>query len=300
LREGAYDYLVKPCDVLELRTTVARAVERSRLAVQLRRRVEELERANDTIRALNMQLEHRIEQATAELREQISARDEFTATLSHDLKSPLTFIKGMANLRRRRATATPETQPLIDALEQIENSAGRMAQLLDELVDASRLQAGRPLELRREPIDLVGLARDVIAQHQQTTDRHLLQLMNGVPRLVGVWDRVRLGRVLDNLLGNAVKYSPRGGIIQVCVDFDEQPDRFAFVRVSDRGEGIPEADLPHIFEHFRRGTNVAGRIPGTGIGLSGARRILEQHVGSILVESAVSEGTTVTVRLPLD
>ncbi len=300
LREGAYDYLVKPCDVLELRTTVARAVERSRLAVQLRRRVEELERANDTIRALNMQLEQRIEQATAELREQISARDEFTATLSHDLKSPLTFIKGMANLRRRRATATPETQPLIDALEQIENSAGRMAQLLDEVVDASRLQAGKPLELRREPIDLVGLARDVIAQHQQTTDRHLLQLMNGVPRLVGVWDRVRLGRVLDNLLGNAVKYSPRGGIIQVCVDFDEQPDRFAFVRVSDRGEGIPAADLPHIFEHFRRGTNVAGRIPGTGIGLSGARRILEQHGGSILVESAVGEGTTVTVRLPLD
>jgi signal transduction histidine kinase len=300
LREGAYDYLVKPCDVLELRTTVARAVERSRLAVQLRRRVEELERANDTIRALNMHLEHRIEQATAELREQISARDEFTATLSHDLKSPLTFIKGIANLRRRRATATPETQPLIDALEQIENSAGRMAQLLDELVDASRLQAGRPLELRREPIDLVGLARDVIAQHQQTTDRHLLQLMNGVPQLVGVWDRVRLGRVLDNLLGNAVKYSPRGGVIQVCVDFDEQPDRFAFVRVSDRGEGIPEADLPHIFEHFRRGTNVAGRIPGTGIGLSGARRILEQHGGSILVESAVGEGTTVTVRLPLD
>jgi signal transduction histidine kinase len=300
LREGAYDYLVKPCDVLELRTTVARAVERSRLAVQLRRRVEELERANDTIRALNMQLEHRIEQATAELREQISARDEFTATLSHDLKSPLTFIKGMANLRRRRATATPETQPLIDALEQIENSAGRMAQLLDELVDASRLQAGRPLELRREPIDLVGLARDVIAQHQQTTDRHLLQLMNGVPQLVGVWDRVRLGRVLDNLLGNAVKYSPHGGVIQVCVDYDEHPDRFAFVRVSDPGEGIPEADLPHIFEHFRRGTNVAGRIPGTGIGLSGARRVLEQHGGSILVESAVGEGTTVTVRLPLD
>jgi signal transduction histidine kinase len=300
LREGAYDYLVKPCDVLELRTTVARAVERSRLAVQLRQRVAELERANDTIRALNMQLEHRIEQATAELREQISARDEFTATLSHDLKSPLTFIKGMANLRRRRATATPETRPLMDALEQIENSAGRMAQLLDDLVDASRLQAGRPLELRREPIDLVGLARDVIAQHQQTTDRHLLQLMNGVPRLVGVWDRVRLGRVLDNLLGNAVKYSPRGGVIQVCVGIDEQPDRSAFVRVSDQGEGIPDADLPHIFERFHRGTNVAGRIPGTGIGLSGARRILEQHGGSIMVESAVGEGTTVTVRLPLD
>jgi signal transduction histidine kinase len=206
----------------------------------------------------------------------------------------------MANLRRRRATPTPETQPLIDALEQIETSAGRMAHQLDELVDASRLQAGRPLELRREPLDLIGLARQVIAEHQQTTERHLLQLMTGVPQLIGVWDSVRLGRVLDNLLSNAVKFSPRGGVIQVCVDFDDVPDKCALLRVSDHGEGIPEEDLPHIFERFRRGGNVQGRIPGTGIGLSGAKRILEQHGGSINIESAVGEGTTVTVRLPLE
>ncbi len=300
LREGAYDYLVKPCEVLELRTTVRHGIERSRLYVQLRKRVAELEQANETIRALNLELEERVGQATAELREQISARDEFTATVSHDLKSPLTFIKGMANLRRRRATSTPASDPLIEALAQIENAAGRMAQQLDELVDAARLQAGRPLELRREPIDLIGLAREVIAEHQQTSDRHLLELMTGLPQLIGVWDGVRLGRVLDNLLSNAVKFSPRGGVIQVCVDFDEAPNRVAFVRVSDHGEGIPEGDLPHIFERFRRGTNVEGRIPGTGLGLSGARRILEQHGGSILVESAVGEGTTITVRLPLD
>jgi len=300
LREGAYDYLVKPCEVLELRTTVRHGIERSRLSVQLRKRVAELEQANETIRALNLELEERVGQATAELREQISARDEFTATVSHDLKSPLTFIKGMANLRRRRATSTPASDPLIEALAQIENAAGRMAQQLDELVDAARLQAGRPLELRREPIDLIGLAREVIAEHQQTSDRHLLELMTGLPQLIGVWDGVRLGRVLDNLLSNAVKFSPRGGVIQVCVDFDEAPNRVAFVRVSDHGEGIPEGDLPHIFERFRRGTNVEGRIPGSGLGLSGARRILEQHGGSILVESAVGEGTTITVRLPLD
>jgi len=300
LREGAYDYLVKPCEVLELRTTVRHGIERSRLYVQLRKRVAELEQANETIRALNLELEERVGQATAELREQISARDEFTATVSHDLKSPLTFIKGMANLRRRRATSTPASDPLIEALAQIENAAGRMAQQLDELVDAARLQAGRPLELRREPIDLIGLAREVIAEHQQTSDRHLLELMTGLPQLIGVWDGIRLGRVLDNLLSNAVKFSPRGGVIQVCVDFDEAPNRVAFVRVSDHGEGIPEGDLPHIFERFRRGTNVEGRIPGSGLGLSGARRILEQHGGSILVESAVGEGTTITVRLPLD
>jgi len=300
LREGAYDYLIKPCDVLELRTTVKRGLERSRMGTQLRKRLEELEQANETIRALNLELEQRVERATADLREQITARDEFMATVSHDLKSPLTFIKGMATLRRRRAVHTPDTAPLIDALEQIENGAGRMAQMLDDLVDAGRLEAGRPLELRRDSTDLVALVRQSVSEHQQTTDRHVVQLRTDLADLVGIWDRVRLGRVFDNLLSNAVKYSPRGGAIVVHVDADGQPPTWAIVRVSDSGEGIPAADLPHIFERFRRGRNVEGRIPGTGVGLSGVRSILEQHGGSIDVQSAVGEGTTVTVRLPLE
>src|SRR5207248_2313950 len=172
------------CEVLQLRTTVTRGVERSRLASQLRERVRELEAANETNRALNLELEQRVEAATAELRQQITARDEFMAIVSHDLKSPLTFIKGMANLRRRRA----------------------------------------------------------------------------------------------------IKYSPRGGAIDVAVDV---ADGCVVVRVSDMGEGIPEADLPHIFERFRRGRNVEGRIPGTGIGLAGVRSIIEMHHGSIGVESQV-------------
>ncbi len=299
LRQGAYDYLIKPCDVLQLRTSVQRGLERSRLSIQLRKRVAELEQANETIRVLNLELEQRVERATADLREQITARDEFMATVSHDLKSPLTFIKGMANLRRRRAVATAETAPLVDALDQIETCAGRMAQMLDELVDAGRLEAGRPLELRRDMTDLVELARQRVAEHQQTTDRHVLHVSTDVPDLIGIWDRVRLGRVLDNLVGNAVKYTPRGGTIEVRIDVELQPDRWAVLRISDSGEGIPDSDLPYIFERFRRGRNVEGRIPGTGIGLSGARSILEQHGGSIAVESEVGQGTTVTVRLPL-
>jgi signal transduction histidine kinase len=300
LREGAYDYLVKPCDVVELRTTVARGLEKSRLQAQLRAKIRDLENANETIRALNLELEGRVEQATAELREQIAARDEFMATVSHDLKSPLTFIKGMANLRRRRAIRTPETEPLIDALDQLEACAGRMAQQLDELVDATRLDSGRTLELRREPIDLVALARKAIGEHQQTTDRHVLHLVSESDELVGNWDGVRLGRVLDNLLGNAIKYSPRGGAIEIAIGLagvDDQP--MAVLRVADRGEGIPASDLPHIFERFHRGRNVTGRIPGTGIGLAGVRRIVELHDGSIAAESQLGEGSIFTVRLPL-
>ena len=298
LREGAYDYLVKPCDILEMRTTVARGLERARLASQLRARVRDLEQANETNRALNLELEARVERATAELRREMLAKDEFMSTVSHDLKSPLTFIKGMANLRRRRAAATPETRPLIDALEQIEGCAGRMAQQLDELVDTGRLQSGTPLELRRDKVDLIALARKAVAEHQHTTDRHALHVSTRLPKLVGEWDELRLGRVLDNLLDNAVKYSPRGGSVKVSIGTTD--DGAAVLSVSDRGEGIPESDLPHIFERFRRGQNVEGRIPGTGIGLAGVQRIVEQHQGTIAVDSKVGVGTTFTVRLPLE
>jgi signal transduction histidine kinase len=297
LRQGVYDYLVKPCDVLELRTTVSRAVERSRLATQLQQRVRDLEQANETIRALNFELEARVQVATAELREQITLRDEFMSTVSHDLKSPLTFIKGMANLRRRRTQPVPENQQLLDALEQIEASAGRMAKQLDELVDATRIQAGVRLELRRERLDLVELARKAVSQHQQTTDRHALYVSTDLPELYGNWDVLRLGRVLDNLLDNAVKYSPRGGTVEVKL---EAADGQAILTVTDRGEGIPQVDLPHIFERFHRGRNVEGRIPGTGIGLAGVYSIVELHQGTISVDSQVGVGTTFTIRLPVE
>jgi signal transduction histidine kinase len=216
--------------------------------------------------------------------------------VSHDLKSPLTFIKGMASLRRRRATMTPETEGLVDALDQIEASAGRMSEQLDELVDASRLEAGQTLELRREPTDLIELARTAATQRQQSTDRHALYVSTTLSELVGVWDAVRLARVLDNLLDNAVKYSPRGGTVEVTI---AQEDRLALLGVADHGEGIPVADLPHIFERYRRGRNVEGRIPGTGIGLAGVQRIVELHDGTISVDSHVGAGTTFTIRLPL-
>lgn len=295
LRAGAYDYLFKPCDVLELRQTVSRGLERSRLGSALKQRADDLHKANETIRALNLELEARVERATAALKEQITARDEFMATVSHDLKSPLTFIKGMASLRRRRAPVTAETQPLLDGLAQIEGSAMRMAQQLDAIVDASRLESGQPLELRRQLTDLVALATRAVDQHQATTDRHAVRVVTDEGQLYGNWDEVRLGRVFDNLLGNAIKYSPRGGAVEVLIDRDGDE---AVVRVRDRGEGIPETDLPHIFERFRRGQNVVGRIPGTGIGLHGVRQLIELHAGTITAESTIGSGTTITVRLP--
>jgi signal transduction histidine kinase len=116
-----------------------------------------------------------------------------------------------------------------------------------------------------------------------------------VDSLVGEWDGQRLRRVLDNLLSNAVKYSPDGGEIVVQLAREED---WAVLLVSDQGLGIPADDLPHIFERFRRARN-ATEIVGTGLGLSGARQLVEQHGGTIVVHSQEGAGSTFTIRLPL-
>jgi signal transduction histidine kinase len=113
--------------------------------------------------------------------------------------------------------------------------------------------------------------------------------------VIGDWDGPRLRRVLDNLLSNAIKYSPAGGEVVVTLAADGDS---AVLRVRDQGLGIPAEDLPHIFERFRRARNAA-EIVGTGLGLSGARQLVEQHGGTIQVESQEGAGSTFTVRLPL-
>src|SRR5207245_4360486 len=119
-------------------------------------------------------------------------------------------------------------------------------------------------------------------EHTQGTHRHELILESDVGEVAGELDGPRLERVLDNLVGNAVKYSPSGGCVKIHVS---ARGGWATVTVRDQGLGIPAEDLPHIFEPFRRGANVIGRITGTGIGLSTAQRIVERHGGTLTVQS---------------
>jgi signal transduction histidine kinase len=119
--------------------------------------------------------------------------------------------------------------------------------------------------------------------------------------VVGLWDADRLTRVLENLVANAIKYSPPGSNVVVRVDREEAPDGpVAVLSITDHGVGIPADDLPHIFERFRRGGNVAGRIAGSGLGLWGSQQIVAQHGGTIAIDSTEGKGTIVTVRLPLN
>jgi signal transduction histidine kinase len=162
------------------------------------------------------------------------------------------------------------------------------------------MQAGQPLALARASIDLVALARQLVAEHHYVALQHRIEVRAHVPTLFGDWDATRLERVLANLLSNAIKYSPQGGPITLALT-QESTDvgGFAVLAVQDQGLGIPPDELARIFEPFQRATNVVGRIAGTGIGLASVRQILEQHGGTITVTSEVGIGSTFTVRLPL-
>jgi PAS domain S-box-containing protein/excisionase family DNA binding protein len=237
-----------------------------------------------------------------EAQDALATRDEFLAAAAHDLKTPLTGIKALAQLLQRRLmrAGAAEAERLAEGLASIDASVTQLGAQIDELLGLVRLEMGQPLELDRRPTDLVQLARRVIAEQQRTTERHRLRLETAVTDLVGDWDAVRLMRVLANLVTNAIKYSPAGGELTVSIAREgDDAGGWAVLAVRDQGLGIPAADLPRIFDRFRRAGNVVGRIGGTGIGLTSARQIVEQHGGTIAVTSQEGVGSTFTVRLPL-
>ena len=242
------------------------------------------------------------DRALQDLRAAVREREAFLASVSHDLKTPLTLIKGHADLLHGRSLASdaPEVQRMRPGLGSIGESATEMAGLIEDLLDLARLEMGQTPELTRRPTDLVVLVRRVVAAHESATDRHRFRLDVAVPELVGTWDATLLERVLDNLLTNAVKYSPEGGEVRVVLGRGDDGDATAILTVQDDGMGIPAADLPRVFERFYRAENVAGRIDGTGLGLAGVRYTVESHGGTIGVVSREGEGSTFTIRLPLD
>jgi PAS domain S-box-containing protein len=226
-------------------------------------------------------------------------RETFLSSAAHDLKTPLTTVKAMAQVlqRRIRRHPTPDTEPLIDGLAKIDGTVTRMARLVNDLLDVSRVQTGEAIDLVRGQTDLVDLVRRVVSEMPQG---HRIVVETELNVLPGFVDGDRLERVLTNLLSNAIKYSPDGGPVTVTLSSDDTPEgNWAEIIVRDHGMGIPEMDLPRIFERFYRGQNVQGRLPGTGIGLLGAKQIVEHHGGTITVSSVEDEGTVVVVRVPL-
>ena len=281
VREGAQDYLVKgQVDGVTLTRSIRYAVERKH---------GEDERA-------------RLARDRAEVEAALRARDEILAAISHDLRTPLTSIMGFTQLLRRRLDRDGGLSPeeLGDRLGRIEEQAVQMTRMIDDLLDVARLEAGRALDLRREPANVVALIQEATGAVQRTTEHHRLRVHATEPEIVGELDGARIVRVLQNLLSNAVKYSPDGGDIEVAIrrEHDGQ-DEWTTIEVRDEGMGIPASELPRTFERFFRGSNASDQVRGTGLGLAGARQIVEQHGGQITVSSEEGVGSTFTVRLPL-
>jgi PAS domain S-box-containing protein len=222
-------------------------------------------------------------------------KDEFLSIASHELRTPVTSIKGYTQLAKTliRENDLRTSEEYLDiALDQID----RMSRLILELLDVSRIETGR-LEIRRDPIPWTTFVSDVVHRHHTAVSerRFQLNLPVGHKRVLG--DRDRLEQVLGNLMENAVKYSPDGSEILVTVE--DRGDQLV-TSVADRGIGIPTDELGQVFERFHRGRQVSStNYGGLGLGLYITKQIVERHGGSIWVESREGQGTTFSFSLPV-
>jgi two-component system sensor histidine kinase/response regulator len=315
LREGAYDYLIKPCDVDELRAVVARGIERRQLGIQLKGRLADLEQANATIQDLNRDLQARVDQATARLQAQVQELEEldklksrFLSMASHELKTPLTSISGLAQvllrrMKRRLEVGRPdelawaeEQRGHVDRLELLNSQTARLGRLVDELLDVSRIESGK-LEFHWAPVDLSQLLTEVAARMQMSSADHRIQVDVGDEPLAPVEaDRDHLEQVLDNLVSNAIKFSPSGSTIDVRLR--DQAD-VVHISIHDSGIGIPPDQLEAVFGLFYQADDpVLRRTGGMGLGLYISREIITRHGGRIWAESEPGHGSTFVVALP--
>jgi len=239
-----------------------------------------------TLGASLNQMLNALESSLSELERRLAAQQQFVADASHELRAPLTTIRGNLGLLRRSAALSPDEQEAIlrDALEESE----RMTHLLDELLMLSSIGAGR--EFRREPVRVKAVVEDVCRKIRALAPDRIVAVY--APDATAMGDAEALRQVLLILLDNAVKYTLAGGRISVSVASDDSQTRIC---VQDDGVGIDKAHLPRIFDRYYRAD--ASR-PGTGLGLSIARDLIERQGGALTVSSRRGTGSVFTVTLP--
>jgi|ERR1043165_761050 PAS domain S-box-containing protein len=264
-----------------------------------RKQAEETQRALVEQQQARLQAEderRRAEQSYRVAQEANRAKDEFLMTLSHELRTPMTAILGWARLL---PSMSPEDTNFREAIDQIARGAQMQARLIDDVLDVSRIVSGK-LRLSRETVDVSRIIAASLDAVRPTAEAKAITLSTSLGPSLGtvIADPTRLQQVLWNLLTNAVKFTPRGGKVEVGARRTSSHVQFT---VTDSGEGIDPDFLPHVFEAFRQAENPNTRIHGgLGLGLSIVRYIAEAHGGTVAAESAGrGKGATFTVTLPV-
>lgn len=307
---GAVDYLHKPVNPAVLRSKVAvfaelhrKGRELERANQQLLEEVSERRRAEARLSELNASLDQRVRERTAELEESEARlldasrrKDEFLATLAHELRNPLAPMRNAVHFMKLRG---PDTRDMQWASEVIDRQVSAMGRLIDDLMDISRINRGR-IELRRARVTLDEVLGDAIETTQPQIDGagHKLAVLQPPGKLVLEADRARLAQAFTNLLSNAAKYTDPGGQIEVQVLAEGGQ---ALVSIRDTGIGIPPHRLDSVFEMFSQEEPALSRARGgLGIGLALARRLVQLHGGAIAARSdGPGKGSLFQVRLPL-
>jgi PAS domain S-box-containing protein len=250
----------------------------------------------------NKQAKEELEQANRRLRELDRLKDNFLSTVSHELRTPLTSIKSFAEilLSYKEDEATQK-----EFLGIINNEADRLTRLINDFLDISKIQAGR-MQWKNQPVEVDKVIQQAITSTGPLIARSKLELSTEIaPDLPAVWcDKDRLIQVMTNLLGNAVKFTPEGGLIRIQAQYDTQNNRegkrLVTVSVRDSGIGIAPENHQKIFETFGQvGDVLKDRPKGTGLGLSISKKIIETFGGKIWVESAPGQGSTFIFNLPV-
>jgi two-component system, OmpR family, phosphate regulon sensor histidine kinase PhoR len=220
-------------------------------------------------------------------------RRDFVANASHELKTPVAALRALAETLESALPDDPETAQ--GFVLRIGREAERLDALVRDLLDLSRVERGA---LAAEPIDLVGLVKEVAESHADRAEERRIRLRTElVPGASARGDRAHLGLMLSNLVDNALRYTAARGTVRIRLD---AIDDKVMLQVADTGEGIPANELPRIFERFYRVDKArARRTGGTGLGLAIVRHVAESHGGTVTVESKVGKGTTFTITLPV-
>jgi len=249
------------------------------------------------LRRVTRELEARNRQLAGQndrLRQLDALKDEFVALVSHELRTPLTSIRGYVDLLQDDATLTDEQRRFLGI---VDRNAGRLLDLVSDLLFLAQIDAGR-MTFELQPVSLEALVRECVESSLPAAAAKRIELQVHTEPLPDVdGDPARLAQVLDNLVSNALKFTPQGGRVDVRL---VAAGGSAVIEVQDTGHGLAEEEQVQLFERFFRSSRAAEEaIPGTGLGLAIAKTIVERHGGRIALESVVNAGTTVRVELPL-